>query len=62
MRAKTVMVLAAFISFFIAIYLAGLAIFQIETAIMGTALVAWATVFFIVGLVILISLLIIHII
>jgi len=56
------MVLAAFISFFIAIYLAGLAIFQIETAIMGTALVAWATVFFIVGLVILISLLIIHII
>lgn len=60
--AKTVMVLGAFISFFIAIYLAGLAIFQIETAIMGTPLVAWATVFFIVGLVILISLLIIHII
>ena len=62
MRAKTVMVVAAFISFFIAIYLAGLAIFQIDTAILGTSPVTWAIVFFIVGLVILISLLIIHII
>jgi hypothetical protein len=62
LRAKTTMVLAAFISFFIAIYLAGLTIFQIDTAIMGTPLVTWAIVFFIVGLVILISLLIIHII
>ena len=61
MRAKTVMVVAAFISFFIAIYLGGLAIFQIDTVIMGTPLVTWAIVFFIVGLVILISLLIIHI-
>jgi hypothetical protein len=56
------MVVAAFISFFIAIYLGGLAIFQIDTVIMGTPLVTWAIVFFIVGLVILISLLIIHII
>lgn len=52
------MILAAFLSFFIAIYLAGLAIFQTDIAIFGAPTITWAIVFFVVGLVILVSLLI----